>query len=200
MAVTLTYNKSSLNRHNLSVEQHKQIKSVYSQALNVVQQKEIQFKALPDSATKSLQLLRLNQLENDLRQKYNEISAEIETKVTGDMKSIAERVAQEFEQQIRQFYPQFRISYRDVSENVVAHITTGKVYEGDWTLSKAIWSQSQTTHNRIHEIVAIDVAANKSAYEIAKDIEKFVDPTEAKASRVIETPVYDWVNGKRVNT
>ena len=71
-------------------------------------------------------------------------------------------------------------AYSFVPADVVQAITMGKIYDGDWTLSKAIWSNTKKSQQDIHDIIAKGVLDNKSSYAIAKDLEKYVNPTAAK--------------------
>ena len=71
-----------------------------------------------------------------------------------------------------------------IPQDVVAMVSSGKLYEGKWTLSKAIWSDNQKKINDIQSIVAKGIAGNKSTYEIAKDLERYVNPRARK--------LWDW--------
>lgn len=84
-------------------------------------------------------------------------------------------------------------SFLHVPGMVVRNIANGNVYQNGWSLSKAIWGHNKQIHYKINRILAMDAAQGKSAYDTAKDIEKFVNPSARKRSRVIT-----WVdeNGK----
>lgn len=71
-------------------------------------------------------------------------------------------------------------AFDSVPEKVVANLINGKVYKGNWSFSKAIWKGSKKTKKDIHSIVAKGLAEQKSTYEIAKDLEKYVNPTAKK--------------------
>lgn len=71
-------------------------------------------------------------------------------------------------------------AYSYVPRDIVSLLSTGKIYGGDWTLSKVIWGHTQKTLHDIDQVVATGVAANKSAYEIAKDLEQYVNPLVKK--------------------
>ncbi len=71
-----------------------------------------------------------------------------------------------------------------IPQDVVAMVSSGKLYEGKWTLSKAIWSDNQKKINDIQSIVAKGIAGNKTTYEIAKDLERYVNPRARK--------LWDW--------
>lgn len=62
----------------------------------------------------------------------------------------------------------------------VLNISSGKLYGDGWSLSQAIWGSSHKTQSDMEKIVAQGLVENRSVYDIAKDLEKYVDPTARK--------------------
>lgn len=73
-----------------------------------------------------------------------------------------------------------RGAYSYIPRQEVQNIISGGLYEGKWSLSKAIWKSGAKTKSDIESIVAKGLAENRSVYDIAKDLEKYVDPTARK--------------------
>lgn len=71
-------------------------------------------------------------------------------------------------------------AYMNVPKTIVDTLVSGQLYKGNWNLSYAIWSDVQNKQNDIVEIVAKGIGENKSAYDIAKDLEKYVNPNARK--------------------
>ena len=71
-------------------------------------------------------------------------------------------------------------AFSRVPQDAVAKVASGQLYQSDWTLSKAIWGNSKKIHKDIDKIIAQGIAQNKSAYDIAKDLEKYVNPAKQK--------------------
>lgn len=71
-------------------------------------------------------------------------------------------------------------AFTSVPTQVVNNLVTGQIYESGWSLSKAIWGDNQKTLHDIYQIVAQGRAMNLSAYDIAKQLEKYVNPDRAK--------------------
>lgn len=67
-----------------------------------------------------------------------------------------------------------------VPRKEVENIISGKLYGGDWTLSKSIWNASFKTKSDVQKVVAQGLAENKSVKDIADDITKYVDPAARK--------------------
>lgn len=91
-------------------------------------------------------------------------------------------------------------SYSYIPTNVLKELVTGQLYKDkNWTLSRAIWKNVSNNQQKINNIIAQGIAAQKSTLEIAQDIEKYVKSTASKASRTIITPKYTIdKNGKKV--
>lgn len=71
-------------------------------------------------------------------------------------------------------------AFSRVPQDVVARVASGQVYESGWTLSKAIWGNSKKIHDDINKIIVQGIAKQKSAYDIGKDLEKYVNPSAKK--------------------
>lgn len=62
----------------------------------------------------------------------------------------------------------------------VANISSGKLYGSNWSLSQSIWGSSRKTKSDMEKIIAKGLAENRPVYDIAKDLEKYVNPTARK--------------------
>lgn len=62
----------------------------------------------------------------------------------------------------------------------VQRIIGGKIYEGSWSLSKAIWRAEQKTNQDINYILAKGLAENRTIEELSKDLMTFVRPDAVK--------------------
>ena len=71
-----------------------------------------------------------------------------------------------------------------LKSDVINRIYTGKIYQGKWNLSSAIWGDNQAKINEMNSIIAKGVAENKSLYEISKSLERYVNPNARKS--------YEW--------
>lgn len=71
-------------------------------------------------------------------------------------------------------------AFDTVPNEVVKIVSSGKLYKGNWKLSEAIWGAGNKVKKDVSKVVAEGIASQKSAYSIAKDLEKYVDPTARK--------------------
>lgn len=71
-------------------------------------------------------------------------------------------------------------AFDTVPTEVVKIVSSGKLYKGNWKLSEAIWGANAKAKKDVSKVVAEGIASQKSAYAIAKDLEKYVNPTAKK--------------------
>ena len=71
-------------------------------------------------------------------------------------------------------------AYSYVPRKEIANILSGQLYGKNWTFSKAIWGAEKKMKEDLEKIVARGLAGNKPIYDIAKDLEKYVDPSARK--------------------
>lgn len=67
-----------------------------------------------------------------------------------------------------------------VPTQVIESLVSGKVYKGDWSFSKALWQNTKKTQRDIQTVVARGLAEQKPTYDIAKDLEKYLNPSAKK--------------------
>lgn len=132
-------------------------------------------------------------LERDIEQRGREISADLSAGITDSMITTANVVVED----TRSFLK--RMGYKSydyakafiyVPDSVVRNIVNGTIYQKGWSLSTAIWGHTKQFNDKLTEIIGKGAAQGKGALEIAKDLERYVSPTEARTSRIIHSWVY----------
>ena len=166
-------------RASLTKQQENEISLLYRR---VYLQTRKQMKVIPKDGTTSQRIQRqyLNKLQKQLNEAYTSVGTDLEKKVKSSMRKTAEAVAGEAVTFSKSVGLRIEGAFSRVPEDVVSALATGKVYGGNWTLSGAIWSGIEKNKTDINTIIAEGVAANKGAYEIAKDLEKYVKPDAKK--------------------
>lgn len=167
-------------RLNVSIKQQREIQSMYKRLAQQVQRqaKKLQGK---DNISSTLRQEYLNKLANQLTDASDEVGQEIDRVIRSSMKTTAQGVViaqRKFLSKIGMFGIEGAFSY--VPNEIVTSIATGNIYDDNWSLSAAIWGMSKKTHKDIDKIIAEGVALNKSAYDIAKDLEIYVNPAARK--------------------
>ena len=179
MPTELRLREAEKVRSRLTVQQARHIKNLYSQAILQTKswQKSLEGK---DNISSVLRRQYLSNMENDLNTEMRKIGVNTEKTIHSNMLSTATAVCRDSNKLLFNFGINIQGAYSKVPADVVTAISTGKIYNSDWSLSKAIWKHTQKSQQDIHDIIAIGVAQNKSSYEIAKDLEKYVNPAAVK--------------------
>lgn len=176
-----------------TAKMQKKIKQMYEDMAKDIRKRIKQMKG------SSVQKIQLILLERDMGNRAKEVSKELTDGITDAMITTANKVVED----TRKFLQKLGYSAKDASkafmyipDDVVRNIVNGQIYQTGWTLSKAIWGHTKDFNDKLSEIIGRGVAHGKSTLEIAKDLEKYVSPTEAKASRIIRSYIYKKdVNG-----
>lgn len=131
----------------------------------------------------------LNQLKQELNGRINQITLQTDKIVRDSVTTTTEMVLQNNKTFLNGigFY-NYNVSPQLVTK-MSEFVITGKLYEGKWNLSSAIWGTGKRTQFDINKIVARGILEHKSTYEIAKQIEKYVNPD-------VRLPVQSGVMGE----
>lgn len=127
-----------------------------------------------------LQQKYLNKLQSQIDERMQQAQNELDEMITGNMKSVASAVTAASFDFADKLGLQVSAELSHVPDSVVKNIVTGKVYEGKWSLSNAIWKENKKIHSDVRKVIAQGVVEQKSAYDIAKDIEKYINPNAHK--------------------
>lgn len=133
-----------------------------------------------DNISSIIQKKYLEDLAKELEHQLNADFANLKKNLEQDMTQVSESVIdciKEFEESVGM---PISNSWLNVPVDAVEAVQSGKLYAGNWTLSSRIWGMERKVIKDIHTVIAEGIAANKSAYDIAKDLEKYVDPKAKK--------------------
>ena len=166
-------------RNNITKAQEIYIKKLYRDALNDVKEWS-KFLEGKENVSSAIRRQYLNRMEKEISEEMSKIGTSIEDTIKSNVSSTATAVVKDANSVLNDIGVNISTAYSFVPSDVVQAISTGKIYAGDWTLSKAIWKQSQKAQKDIHEIIAKGVLENKSSYDIAKELEKYVNPSAVK--------------------
>lgn len=166
-------------RENLTKEQENEISNLYRK---VYLDSRKQMLAIPKEGTTSQQIEKqyLSKLTKQLDEAYKSLGTGLEKEIKKQAEKAAEGVVSDANKFTSKLGFSIEGSYSTVSKDVVNSLVTGQVYGGNWSLSGAVWSNVSKAQSDISKIVAEGVAGNRSAYEIAKSLEAYVNPSAKK--------------------
>lgn len=168
-----------LARMQITKEQEVEISKLYHQTYLDLQ-KEMKGLSHEGSTSESLRKTYLNKLVKQLKESYKSIGEGLEKQIQKGMLDTAQAVVDNNSDWLKKAGLKVEGAYSYVPQDIVSLLSSGKLYGEGWSLSKAIWGDSQKKAHDIDQVVAAGVAANKSAYEIAKDLEQYVNPDAKK--------------------
>ena len=166
-------------REKLTVSQERHIRRLYREALAEVQEWSKRLEGR-ENISSILRRQYLDQMEKELTEAMKHIGSETEKLIRANISMTSTAVVKDANRMLNNMGIGLSTAYSFVPADVVQAITLGKIYDGNWTLSKAIWSNTKKSQQDIHDIISKGVLDNKSSYDIAKDLEKYVNPSAAK--------------------
>lgn len=166
-------------REELTVTQERHIRRLYREVLAEVQEWSKRLEGR-DNISSILRRQYLDRMEKELTEAMEHIGSETEKLIRSNISMTATAVVKDANSMLDNIGINLHTAYSFVPADVVQAIAMGKIYDGNWTLSKAIWSDTKKSQQDIHDIIAKGVLENRSSYDIAKDLEKYVDPSAAK--------------------
>lgn len=183
MAVQLDFSGAEAQRLKITQEQQKYIRDLYKQASAEVGKLAEKAPRVPSDALRKQYLKTLQgQIDKQLKDIENQLNGTIRSGMTDTVKATVAD-AKTF---LKENGLPIKGAYSRVPADIVQAVASGQLYTGNWTLSKALWLNTAETQRDVQSVIAQGIIQNRSAYDIAKDLEKYVDPTARK----------DWDWGK----
>lgn len=180
-------------RQTTTMSQQKEIKRLYEQLYQDVTRKVGQL------GNGNLQKQNLVLLQRDIKNRITRLNSDIQNGIIRDMRIVSNEVVED----VRTFLKQCGFRDEDihnafsyVPDQIIRNITSGNVYQDGWTLSSAIWGHNKRVQNDLSKIISIGTAQGKSAVEIAKELEQYVDPSARKKAKTIQSWRYDKTGNK----
>lgn len=175
----LDFNESKHLRYKLSVTQAKQIRKLYKDLYKELQNK-IKLLNLSDTVTSNSELYLLKRLLKDIEKEYVNLNGNIQNLIKKNMEEVSKKVVEESAKYATSLGFVIGNGYYNLPTEIVNRVALGKLYEEGWSLSKIIWKQGRKISKDINSIIAKGIAQNESSYEIAKNLEKYVNPSSVK--------------------
>lgn len=172
--------KAEGKRIELTNEQYKQIRDLYRET-DLRFKERIRILSNRTNISSEMRAKYLNDFKKDIENEIKYLNMRIEGTIKNNMEEVAKAVVEDSNNLAKEmgFRGIFTSQY-NIPKSAVEKVLTGKLYEGKWSLSKAIWSDNQKKVDDINKIVARGLLENKGAYDIAKDLERYVNPKARK--------------------
>lgn len=172
-------------RIKITALQSKQIKSLYRESSREIKKDVEKLKGAKDTSSK-IQRTYLNNLKNEIVRKMKTIDTNTEKIVNNNIDNMVSIVLENNEMFLKNVGVQSYSINPDIKYKMVSRIVTGKLYDGKWNLSSAIWGDNVAKTKEIERIISKGILKNESVYDIAKNLERYVNPDARKD--------YKWSN------
>lgn len=177
---TLRFLKAEQIRQQVTKEQLQYITNMYQ---SIADEFAVKIENLSDKTNISsiLKTQYLREYQKELADQIGKLNWQIEASIKNGMKEVAQSVVDEEVKRALNFgLTGISGKLSNIPQDVVETIVSGQLYQSDWSLSSAIWSANKKVQQDCQNIVARGIAANKGVYEVAKDLEKYVNPSAKK--------------------
>jgi len=178
----LIFEDAEKARDAITASQKKEIAKLYENwAAEIGERaKYYSHKSAPSYAVAERQM---KELMKQMEATSHEVANEIYTGVKKNIYLVADSVVQQNVEWLKSLGfagDTLDAAFNYVPDEIVRNLITGQIYDSGWSLSKRIWSDNEDTMKTAYQIVAGGMAQNKSIYEIAKDLESYVEPGAKK--------------------
>ena len=166
----------------LDKQQEIEIKDFYRELIDIVE-KDIQNLSTKENISSILKENQLRHIKEGLQNSLATVGSKVNGVVRQSMTTTSQQVVdatKKFLSDVGMPKLLVRAAYQYVPTEVVERVASGQLYKGNWSLSRAIWADVSSKQSEINKVIARGIALNKSSYDIAKDLEKYVDPDAKK--------------------
>lgn len=175
--MSLNFKRAEQIRLDLTAQQQKEIRDLYQSVADDIADRLSVPQRVPSD---SLRQWYLRDLQKQVNAALEGVGKTTESTIRSNAEKVAQGVVGCNADWLKSVGMPIGGAFSWVPTDIVTSVATGQIYEGPWSLSGAIWADVQAQQRDIQTIIARGIAENKSAFDIAKDLEKYVDPSAAK--------------------
>lgn len=150
---------------------YREIANEYIEELSKVDKHSLRYRFLEDSI-------------KHLQQRYDVLGKELEEDVSSRVKKIIKQTTDAqlsfFSGICTDLKPHFTDMFTKIHEDVLREVISGEMYKDKISLSKRLWKDIDKTKEDLEYILSKGVEKKKGTFEIAKDLEKYVNPKTKK--------------------
>lgn len=177
--MSLDFYDSENDKAKITKQTQSQILKLYKELAKKAQS-ELSTIPKDGSLPNTLKYIQLSDYINKINKEIDSLSSKLNVEIQEEARQMAEAVVKDAIEQAKSWGIDLEGAYSHVPTDIVERLYSGTLYEKGWTPSQSIWKHSEKMKSDIQKVVANGIAENKSTYDIAKDLEKYVDPSAKK--------------------
>ena len=163
-------------RDSITKAQERAIRKLYNQWAREIREEATNLSRVPGSINEQRELAQLYyQLRSASKQLTAEINSSVNQNVTY-MGSVVQRVNRNWLASLGFTPKSIDRKFSRVKDMAIRNILTGNLYSGGHNLSQRVWKITDSNLKDMYTIIARGIAENRSVYDIAKLLEKYVNP------------------------
>ena len=155
------------------------IRALYRQVTKEIQSELISI-STKTNISSQMRTTYLRNLQKQINQSLSDVDKNLEVLIKSGIYDTAQGAVMDAQTLLLRAGVHIKGAYSKVPQDIVARVVSGKVYQSDWTLSQAIWKNGKKAQEDVEYIIAKGIAENRGAYEIGKDLERYVNPAARK--------------------
>ena len=165
-------------RDELTKRQEKAIRKSYNEWAKEVREEANRLSHIPGSQNEQRQMAELYyQLRNASRQLSAEINNEVNSNVN-NMGSVVVRTNQRWLSSLGLSTNALDYKMSASKDSAIRSILSGNLYQNGKPLSERVWNLADGNLKDIYSIIGRGIALNQSPYDIAKQLEKYLNPNQ----------------------
>lgn len=166
-------------KSNLMTQSEREIRRFYEHSYRIISNR---INRLSDKTDENSIAKRMyfEDLRQEIQQQLNYIDGNLNTLIVGNVNDVITQTMSVNSAYLNSMGFKYISTSPALVVDMSNRILTGQMYGGGWSLSSAIWSNSAGIQQEINSIISRGVLQGKSTYQIAKQIEKYVNPNYSR--------------------
>lgn len=172
------FSEAISQRDSITKREMRYIRKLYNEWAREVRAEAQRLRHLGSSGTLAEER-ELARLYYELRNASRQLTVDIERTVRNGASDVGDAVVRtnkKWLQSLGMNTSSFEYRFSNEKKRAVNRVLTGQIYKGFNGLSYRVWNIGQGHEKDIYNIIARGMVLNKDMYDIAKDIEKYVNP------------------------
>ena len=179
MYVTNPFLKAEEYKSNLMLQSEKEVKKFYEHSYRIISNRIDRLSDRTDESSVAKRMY-FEDLRQEIQQQLNYIDGDLNTLITNNVTDVLTETMTVNSAYLNSMGFNYYRTNPALIVDMSNRIITGQMYGGNWNLSSGIWGNSTAIQQDIGRIISRGILQGKATYQIAKQIEKYVNPNYSR--------------------